>query len=319
MLPPCNTATGQPFSCASEPICPSEEQRITSSAVGPRRKEPVAVQVVSAVSRTPSQRIQADCAPIASPPPGGRPGATGPTGSLTSWPYKQFLRDERLYLLNNLPAKSIYDTLWSYQVISDSMKDKMKAAPSQQQACQLLIQSIEQAPDTVPWNGLLAALQSRSLQADCPILKNVLAHMASYADKTAAPAVVQEPPPEQKPICARGVALGSCNSNPLPPHQLVLKQKWTYLTNWLPTQNIADHLFSMDGDMSYDLYQRIAHAATRVDANKILLEYLFAAKNNIPLEALLKVLGSYEVRQDYPVAREVYRVIMNALSSHNSR
>ena len=261
---------------------------------------PAAERQAHTVSYTPLQPTQTTPEPMDSTP--SAPQVAAPDhGPSTSVPYKQLLRDRRPYFLRYLQAEYIYNSLLSNKAISYQTYKAIKAAPSSLRANELLIEFIEQAPDAVPWNGLVTTLQTQHLQDGLPILKDVSAHISLYAEK----------------ISDQKMAQGRCDQQPLPSHKKVLQQKWAYLAGRPLAKAVVDEL--VEKGIPSDLYERIDDASSDNKANEILLEYLYEADSDEHFLALLQVLSSPHTWQDYPILENIHRSLVSALAASNNR
>ena len=279
-----------------------------------QRQEPVAVRVAPVVSQTP--RTQPAPEPMDFTP--SVPQAAAPHHNpSTSVAYKQILAGKlRPYLQRELQAKNIRNRLLANEVISYPLYKAIKKAPSSQQANELLIAFIEQAPDAAPWHGLLKTIQLRRVQRDWGTLEEVAARISAAVATTETSVAVQEPTSSQKTAASVQIAQGSYDQQPLAPHQKILREKWVYLVSELVTKNMANELFAKG--FSDDLYERINNAV-QGHANELLLEYLYEADSDKPWRDFMEVLSSRRLQRDYGVLGEVYQALVRAESAHNSR
>ena len=262
--------------------------------------------------RQPLQQPQTIPEPMVSTP--SEPHHNSPA---TSVDYKQLLRGAlRPYLRQELCAQHMYNELWSNKVISYPLYKAIKAAPSDQQANELLIEYIEQAPDAAPWNGFLTTLKSPHLQRDFAVLEDVLEKILASAAKTATSVTVQKPAFSQKTAASMGMAKGS-DPQPLAPHQQILRENWVYLADRLLAKSIANEL--LEKGLSPALYDTILDASSKQDANEALLESLYEADSDTLWKSFLQVLGLPDRQENYPILEEIHSALVRAELAHNSR
>ena len=299
MFPP--LPTGQSLPCSSAQTHSANRQQPTAFAqshiqTGPvtsQQQQPIAAREVDVASHTPLQQ---------------------PQSSSPSTPavHQQILRDLRPYLLEELFAQNMYNELWSTEVISYPLYKAIKAAPSDEDANERLIEFIEQAPDSAPWNGLLKTLKSKRLQDDFPVLAEVLENItAAVARQTAASVARQEPVLSQQTAASGPIAQGSGDQQPLAPHQKILRQKWVYLVSEPIAKAMNTLLWARERPIPDDLHERIARSG-KESANEMLLEYLYEADSDQPWKDFLQVLGSRRLWRDWPVMEEVHSALVRA-------